>query len=46
MGGGGGRRYEGGGWSIIKDEIARMERVENNTTIGNNVMNEDGIEDF
>ena len=33
---------EGVGWIIIKDEIARMENVEHNTTIENNVMNEYG----
>ena len=38
--------YKGGGWSIIRNKIARMERVEHNTTIGHNVMNEDAIEDF
>ena len=37
---------EGGGWIRIKYEILRMKHVEHNTTIGNNVMNEDGIEDF
>ena len=35
----GGRGDEGGGWIIIKHEIASMERVEHNTTIGHNVMN-------
>ena len=39
----GGRGYEGGGWRIIKDKIARMERDEHNTTIGHDVMNEDGV---
>ena len=42
MGGGGGKGGGGGGWSRIKDKLARMERVEHNTTIGHNVMNEDG----
>ena len=37
---------EGGGWSIINYEIARMERVEQNTTIGFNVMNRYGIKEF
>ena len=46
-GGYGGRRgYEGGGWSRLKDEITRIERVEHNTTIGHIVTNEDGIKDF
>ena len=36
----------GGFWSRIKYEIAIMERVEHNTTIGRNFINEDGIEDF
>ena len=31
------------GLEQIKDEIESMERVEQNTTIGNNVMNEDVI---
>ena len=31
---------------MIKDQITMVERVEYNTTIGNNVMNEDGIEGF
>ena len=44
-GGGGGDK--GGGWSRINDEITKIERVEHNTTtIGNNFMNEYGIEDF
>ena len=30
----------------IKDEIVRMERIQHNTTIGNNVFNEYGIEEF
>ena len=30
----------------IKDESARIERVESNTSIGRNVMNVDDIEDF
>ena len=30
---------EGGGWGRIKYEIARMERDEQNTTIGHNFMN-------
>ena len=37
---------EGGGWSRIKYESSRMECVVQNTTIGINVMVEDGIEDF
>ena len=37
---------EGGGWIIIKYEIARIKHVKHNTNIGSNVMNEDGIEDF
>ena len=41
-----GRGGEVGGWSIIKYDSARMEHFEHSTTIGNNVMNEDGIEDF
>ena len=41
-----GRGDEGGGWSRIKDEITRIERVEHNTTIGHIVTNEDGIKDF
>ena len=41
------RRRDGGwGWSRIKEEKERMEHVEHSTTIGNNVMNEDVIEDF
>ena len=46
------RRYQGvrggaiGCCMIIKDEILRMENVEHNTTIGCDVMNEDGIEHF
>ena len=47
---GGGIKELGGGaigcCMIIKDEILRMENVEHNTTIGCNVMNEDGIEHF
>ena len=35
-----------GGWRIIKDEISRMEHVEHNITIGNNVINEEDIEGF
>ena len=35
-----------GGWSRRKYEISRMERVEQNTTNGNNIINTDGIEDF
>ena len=42
----GGRGYGGGGWRIIKEEIARMQRVEHNTNFGYDVMNEDSIEDF
>ena len=39
-GGGVGRRGDGGGgWSGIKYDITRMERVEHNTTIGHNIMN-------
>ena len=45
-GDGGGRGDEGGGWNIIKYYIARMNFFEHNTTIGQNVMNEDGIEYF
>ena len=45
-GGGAERGDEGGCWGRIKDEIASLELVEHNTTIGNNVINEDGIEDF
>ena len=30
----------------IKEEIARMERVEYNTAIGRNFVNDDDIEDF
>ena len=41
----GGMGGEGGIWIIIKYESVRMERFEHNTTIGNNGMNEDGIED-
>ena len=41
-----GRGDEGEGGSIIKHEIESIERVEHNTTIGNNVMNKDGIEVF
>ena len=41
-----GREYGRGGWMMIRDEIASIERVEHNTTIGNNVMNEYCIEDF
>ena len=43
VGDGGGREDEGGGWSRIKYEIESMERVEQNTTIGNNFINEDVI---
>ena len=38
--------YKVAGWCGIKYEIASMERVEHNITIGNNVMNKDSIEDF
>ena len=41
--GGLGRGDSGGGWSRIKDEISRMERVEHNTTIGSNFIDEDDI---
>ena len=40
------RGDERGGWSKIKYDIASMERVKNNTTIGHNIMNEDGLEEF
>ena len=40
------RGDEGGGCSGIKYVITLMERVEHNTTIGHNVMNEDSIEYF
>ena len=40
----GGRGVEEGVWSGIKYEIEKMERVEHNTTIEHNVMNEYGIE--
>ena len=40
------REDRGGGWEIIQDEIGRMKHVEQNTTIGCDVMNEDYIEDF
>ena len=43
VGDGGGRGDEGGGWSRIEDEIESMECVEQNNTIGNNVMNDDVI---
>ena len=33
-------------YNLIKDEIASMERVEYNTSVGKNVMNVDDIEDF
>ena len=33
-------------YDIIKDGIARVERVEYNTAAGRNVMNVDDIEDF
>ena len=46
IGDGQGRGYEGGVWSIIKDKIASMECVEHNTTIGHNVINEYGKEEF
>ena len=36
----------GWGWSRIKYEIARIEHFEQNTTIGNNVINQDAIEDL
>ena len=40
------RGYEGGGWSSIRDEIARMVFFEHNTTISYYVNNEYGIEYF
>ena len=43
---GGGSAGNGGGSIIIKYEMARMEHVEHKTTIENNVMKEDDIEDF
>ena len=46
IGDGGGRWYEGGCWSRIKDKLSRMERVQHNTTIGNNIIIDDSIEDF
>ena len=46
IGDGGGIGYEVGGWSRLKDEISGMKCVEHSTTIGHNVMNEYGIEDF
>ena len=45
-GDGGGRGNKGGDWIIIKYEISRLEHLEHYTTIGNNVMNENGIADF
>ena len=39
-----GREYEGGGWSKIKDKIARMKCVEHDTNIWHSVINEYGIE--
>ena len=38
--------YGGGGWNIIKNKITSMESVEQNTSIGNNVINKYFIEDF
>ena len=38
-----GKGYEGWGWSRIKYLTERLEHVEHNTTIVNNVMNEYGI---
>ena len=43
---GGGIGYEGGRYSRIIYELARMERVEHNNTIRNYFMNEDGIENL
>ena len=37
---------EGVCWNRIKYEIAKINFVEHNTTIGMNVINEDGIKDF
>ena len=43
---GGWRGAEGGFLSRIKDEFTKMECVEHNTTIGYNVIIEDGIYEF
>ena len=43
---GGGRGCGIGGWSRIKYEVARIERVEHNTTIVHNIMNKYGIKYF
>ena len=40
------RVYVGGGWRRTEYEISRTERVERNTTIEGNVMNEYDIEYF
>ena len=37
------RAYGGEHWRRINDEIKRMERVEHNTNIVRNVMNDDDI---
>ena len=50
--GGWGRGYGGGGGDEVgvlsrkNNECTRMERVEHNTNIGYNFMNEDGIQEF